>query len=82
LWCLQEYSLFDEPTLSGAAAHPSDGGRSDDCFDYFRGWLIAQGREVLEHVVADPDALAELPVVQASTADGVGLEGEDVLSIP
>ena len=25
-----------------------NGGASDDGFDYFRGWLIAQGREVFE----------------------------------
>ncbi|MDK9501206.1 hypothetical protein QEZ40_007578 [Streptomyces katrae] len=32
-------------------------------------------------VVADPDALAGLPVVRACAADGVDLEGEDVLGI-
>ncbi|WP_405853696.1 DUF4240 domain-containing protein [Streptomyces sp. NBC_00090] len=64
-----------------AAAHIANGGCSDDGFDYFRGWLIAQGREVFEHVVADPDALAELPIVQASAADGRDLEGEDMLGI-
>ncbi|MEU2619417.1 DUF4240 domain-containing protein [Streptomyces sp. NPDC007157] len=64
-----------------AAAYVINGGCSDDGFDYFRGWLIAQGREVFERAVADPDALAELPVVQASAADGVDLEGEDVLGI-
>jgi hypothetical protein len=51
-----------------AAAYVINGGCSDDGFDYFRGWLIAQGREVFERVVADPDALAGLPVVQASAA--------------
>ncbi|MEU6393947.1 DUF4240 domain-containing protein [Streptomyces sp. NPDC046939] len=64
-----------------AAAYLANGGCSDDGFDYFRGWLIAQGREVFERVVADPDALAELPVVQASAVDGVDLEGEDMLGI-
>ncbi|WP_328351679.1 DUF4240 domain-containing protein [Streptomyces sp. NBC_00445] len=64
-----------------AAAYVINGGCSDDGFDYFRGWLIAQGREIFERVVADPDALAELPIVQASAADGVDLEGEDVLGI-
>ncbi|MFI8521009.1 DUF4240 domain-containing protein [Streptomyces sp. NPDC085481] len=64
-----------------AAAYIANGGCSDDGFDYFRGWLIAQGREVFERVVADPDALAELPIVQASAAAGVDLEGEDMLVI-
>ncbi|MDX3524851.1 MULTISPECIES: DUF4240 domain-containing protein [Streptomyces] len=64
-----------------AAAYTANGGCSDDGFDYFRGWLIAQGREVFERAVADPDALAELPIVQASAADGIDLEGEDMLGI-
>ncbi|GHG36528.1 hypothetical protein GCM10018791_62600 [Streptomyces zaomyceticus] len=64
-----------------AAAYIANGGCSDDGFDYFRGWLIAQGRDVFEHAVADPDALAALPVVQASAAGGVDLEGEDMLVI-
>lgn len=42
-----------------AAAYVINGGCSDDAFDYFRGWLIAQGREVFEYIVADPDALAD-----------------------
>ncbi|MEV5172429.1 DUF4240 domain-containing protein [Streptomyces flaveolus] len=63
------------------AAYVINGGCSDDGFDYFRGWLVAQGREAFERVVADPDTLAELPAVQASAADGVVLEGEDVLGI-
>ncbi|MDX2599116.1 DUF4240 domain-containing protein [Streptomyces caniscabiei] len=36
------------------------GGASDDAFDYFRCWLIGQGREVFEGAVHDPDALADL----------------------
>ncbi|WP_171172176.1 DUF4240 domain-containing protein [Streptomyces sp. I05A-00742] len=64
-----------------AAAHVVNGGCSDDGFDYFRGWLIGQGREVFERTVADPDALAEVPVVRASAADGLDLDGEEVLNI-
>ncbi|CAL9644227.1 DUF4240 domain-containing protein [Streptomyces cellulosae] len=64
-----------------AAAYLINGGCSDDGFDYFRGWLIAQGREVFERAVADPDALADLPVVRASAADGHDLECEETLSI-
>ncbi|MFF5157927.1 DUF4240 domain-containing protein [Streptomyces sp. NPDC000348] len=54
---------------------------SDDGFDCFRGWLIAQGREAFERMVTDPDALAEMPVVRASAADGLDLECEEVLSV-
>jgi hypothetical protein len=46
-----------------AAASLINGGCSDDGFEYFRGWLIAQGREVFERSVADPDSLAGLPVL-------------------
>lgn len=35
-------------------------GASDDAFDYFRCWLIGQGREVFEGALHDPDRLADL----------------------
>lgn len=59
-----------------------NGGCSNDGFDYFRGWLIVQDREVFEHVVADPDALADLPVVRACAPGEARLECEDTLYIP
>ncbi|MEV6761189.1 DUF4240 domain-containing protein [Streptomyces sp. NPDC051105] len=34
-------------------------GASDDAFDFFRCWLIGQGREVFEGALHDPDGLAE-----------------------
>jgi hypothetical protein len=43
-----------------AAAYLINGGCSDDGFDYFRGWLIAQGREVYFAVLENPDALADV----------------------
>ncbi|MEU9119235.1 DUF4240 domain-containing protein [Streptomyces sp. NPDC048506] len=43
-----------------AAASVLLGGASDDAFDYFRCWLIGQGREVFEGALHDPDQLAEL----------------------
>ncbi|MGY0065326.1 DUF4240 domain-containing protein [Streptomyces sp. QTS137] len=64
-----------------AAAYVLNGGCSDDGFDYFRGWLITQGREVFECIVADPDALAKVPIVRASAADGVDLDCEEALSV-
>ena len=42
------------------AAYLLNGGCSDDCFEYFRGWLITQGRAVYEAVLADPDSLADV----------------------
>jgi hypothetical protein len=41
-----------------AAAYLINDGCSDDSFEDFRGWLVAQGREVWEAAVADPDSLA------------------------
>ncbi|MBW8486940.1 DUF4240 domain-containing protein [Actinomadura parmotrematis] len=64
-----------------AAAHLIGGGRSDDGFDHFRGWLITQGRVVFATVVDDPDKLAALPAVQRARADGAPLECEDALAI-
>lgn len=54
------------------AAYLINGGCSDDGFDYFRGWLVAQGRAVYEAALADPDTLADHP----GLGDGdVELEG-------
>lgn len=53
-----------------AAAYVIRGGCSDDGFDYFRGWLQAQGRGVWESALADPDTLADLV--------GRGLDAESV----
>jgi hypothetical protein len=43
------------------AAYLINGGCSDDGFEYFRSWLIAQGRSTFESAVVDPDSLADLP---------------------
>jgi hypothetical protein len=43
-----------------AAGYLAAGGMSDDAFEYFRLWLVLQGRETFERVITDPDALAEL----------------------
>jgi hypothetical protein len=47
------------------AAYLINGGCSDDGFDYFRGWLLTQGRATWEAAVADPDSLAAHPQVRA-----------------
>ncbi|WP_316528190.1 DUF4240 domain-containing protein [Kitasatospora brasiliensis] len=63
------------------AAYLINGGCSDDGFDYFRGWLITQGRATFESVIADPDRLAALPAVRAFAADGIDIECEEALAI-
>jgi hypothetical protein len=38
-------------------AYQLNGGCSDDCFVYFRCWLLAQGRASWEAALGDPDSL-------------------------
>ncbi len=64
-----------------AAAYLINGGCSDDGFDNFRGWLIANGREVLANAVREPDSLSGLPSVKAAADSGAVFEAEAVLSI-
>ncbi|WP_436736583.1 DUF4240 domain-containing protein [Streptomyces sp. BBFR102] len=49
-------------------------GASDDAFDYFRCWLIGQGREVFEGALHEPDDLAELLGPFDDEIDGDGEE--------
>ncbi|MES4889890.1 DUF4240 domain-containing protein [Streptomyces sp. NPDC096012] len=49
-------------------------GCSDDAFDFFRCWLIGQGREVFEGALHDPDALAVLLEDFDEEIDGDGEE--------
>ncbi|MEU6182520.1 DUF4240 domain-containing protein [Streptomyces coeruleorubidus] len=49
-------------------------GASDDAFDFFRCWLIGQGRHVFESAVHDPDSLAELLDDFDEEIDGDGEE--------
>jgi len=47
-------------SLWGAAYLMND-GCSDDCFKYFRDWLISEGETTFKHAIADPDSLASMP---------------------
>ncbi len=47
-----------------------NGGASDDGFEYFRWWLIGQGREMFEAAVAEPDNLADLITDDIFWGDG------------
>ena len=49
-------------------------GASDDAFDFFRCWLIGQGREVYEGAVHHPDSLADLLDDFDEELDGDGEE--------
>jgi hypothetical protein len=66
------------------AAYLINGGCSDDGFDYFRGWLLAQGQAVWQAALADPDSLADHPEVRVHRPYQdfyVYLECEDILGV-
>jgi uncharacterized protein DUF4240 len=44
-----------------AAAYIINGGCSDDGFEYFRRWLIAQGEQVFRSAIDNPESLADFP---------------------
>lgn len=48
-----------------AANRVEGGGCTDDGFHYFTLWLVGQGRKVYDSVVADPDALTDVPGIRA-----------------
>jgi hypothetical protein len=58
--CFQECTRDAYTQELWAAAYIVNGGCSDDGFDYFMGWLIAQGRESFEAVLADPEKLCAI----------------------
>jgi hypothetical protein len=43
-----------------AVAFIAHGGASDDGFEYFRRWMVAQGQAIFERLLANPDDLAEV----------------------
>jgi hypothetical protein len=57
-----------------AVAYIVNGGCSDDGFDYFRGWLVANGRNYFEAALADP-------VRAADDAESDANECEDMLAV-
>jgi len=63
--------------LWGAAWLIND-GCADDCFDYFRAWLISRGQQTFEKALEDPDALASL----AAPKRGVIRSFEGFLQMP
>jgi hypothetical protein len=60
---LEQQARLMEQSYTNAlwgAAYLINGGCSDDGFDYFRGWLLAQGRTVWQQALENPDALANV----------------------
>ena len=48
------------------AAYVINGGCSEDGFEYFRGWLIAQGQLVYENALKDPKTLESSIIMDSS----------------
>ena len=48
---------------------------SEDRFFIFRGWLVAQGRQVYDAAIADPDSLADYPELGDDLPGGEELWG-------
>ncbi len=46
------------------AAYLINGGCSDDGFDYFRDFLISEGKATFESALSNPDSLAELDDIE------------------
>jgi hypothetical protein len=64
------------------AAYVINRGCSDDSFDYFRGWLMLQGRTAFEAALDDPHGPADVPAVRAAVAaDWTDLRHEEALYI-
>ena len=67
------------------AAYLINGGCSNDGFDYFRGWLLAQGRATWEAAIRDPDSLADHPQVRTLGQQAVRTDDlwcEAILYVP
>src|SRR5579859_3853253 len=56
-----------------AAAYLINGGCSDDGFEYFRCWLIGQGRKVFEAAVKEPDSLSAIVKKHSDPCENEGL---------
>jgi hypothetical protein len=52
----------------------------DDGFVYFRGWLIAQGKDAYEQVLSDPDWLAQIITVEENEFWSIQLERMNYVS--
>jgi len=59
----QYFVIADKKTL-WAAIHIMHNGCSDDGYDYYRAWLIAQGKDVYYKALSNPDSLASVKSVK------------------
>ena len=67
-----EYQSLSYKDKLWAAASVMLNGCSDDSFDYFRGWLTAQGKDVFMNALADPDSLTDAEAVKVFAREVCG----------
>lgn len=76
----EKLSAMSNKSSLWGAAYVIMGGCSDDGFDYFRGWLIAQGEKTFQEAVAEPDSLAA-NIPDFYEEEGLFPEREEMLSV-
>ena len=62
-----EYQNLSYKKKLWAAAYIINEGCSDDAFDYFRAWLIAQGRIIFMNALQNPETLANADIFREVT---------------
>ena len=72
---------FDQSYTSSlwAAAYIVMGGCSDDCFDYFRAWLLYQGKDIYYKAIESPETM--ISVLQPLEAEGYAPQLEELLAV-
>jgi hypothetical protein len=58
----RHFDLAERGDVWAASLLLNGGYSSDDGFEYFRNWLIGQGRSVYEAALANPDSLADVTI--------------------
>jgi hypothetical protein len=64
-----------------AAASIINGGCSDDSFEHFRLWLIAQGERVYREALADPETLVDRAEADATNAESLLYAASDAYRV-
>lgn len=72
-----EYYMKSYTSDLWAAAYIIMGGCSDDCFDYFRAWLLFQGKKVYESAIENPETL--IPYLKRLGEQGEVPQLEEIL---
>lgn len=79
---IQFQTAFNKSYTSNlwGAAYVIMGGCSDDSFDFFRGWLIAQGKKVFVETIENPEYLASY-IPEENDEEEIIPELEEMISV-